>query len=530
MGGAVSGLRRSPAVDCSLAQELEAHPGAANAFPPARFPAACGAPPLEHDLDSATARKLIAEIGPRVAGAKVADVVAPGADCLILELAGDRGLFLGAVTLKALPILFLLDDSRLALAPGHAAAPPFASQLRGSTLVSLAPLDDRPGALAHLRWTSQVGRVIERWLTIDLGRSPSLSLTDGHATQSTAAPETAAPETAAPETAAPAPTVARWHDDRGRPHARLSSEDRNEPAEETREFDSLNAAACFMFTELWPELDLARRRYALERIIERRLRRTRRAMEKVQVEIDDSENAAQYRYMGQLLLARQAGMRRGKSSVTIMDYDGSTPVVIELDPRLGPQQNAESLFRRARKADRRSERAPVRLGELEEKATQLQKVSESLGGASADELAVLEERFLPTQPVVSDRKAPKERVRFRTYRISGGWEVLVGKSNRDNDLLTHKMARPDDLWFHARQAAGSHVVLRKSGQKAEPDKQAILEAAAIAAFHSKAGKSSKVSVCYTEKRHVRKVRGGKPGLAVVAREKVVMVRPKLPES
>ncbi len=521
MDGAVSGLRRSPAVDCSLAQEFEAHPGATGRLLPAGRRAARGAPPSEHDLDSTTARKLIAEIGPRVAGAKVADVVVPGADCLILQLAGDRRLFLGAVTLKALPIIFLLDDPRLALAPGHAAAPPFAPQLRGSTLVSLAPLDDRPGALAHLRWTSQAGRTIERWLTIDLGRSPSLSLTDGRATQ------TAASETAAPATA---PTVARWHDGRGRPHARLSSEDRNEPAEETREFDSLNAAACFMFTELWPELDLARRRDALERIVERRLRRTRRAMEKVQVEIDDSENAAQYRHMGQLLLTRQAGIGRGKSSVTIMDYDDSTPVVIELDPRLGPQQNAESLFRRARKAERRSERAPVRLGELEEKAAQLQKASESLAGASADELTVLEERFLPAQPVVSDRKAPKERVRFRTYRISGGWEVLVGKSNHDNDLLTHKMARPDDLWFHARQAAGSHVVLRKSGQKAEPDKQAILEAAAIAAFHSKAGKSSKVSVCYTEKRHVRKVRGGKPGLAVVAREKVVMVRPKLPES
>jgi predicted ribosome quality control (RQC) complex YloA/Tae2 family protein len=213
-----------------------------------------------------------------------------------------------------------------------------------------------------------------------------------------------------------------------------------------------------------------------------------------------------------------------------MDYDGETPVVIELDPRLGPQQNAETLFRRARKAERRNKRAPVRLGELEEKAEDLRKIAESLDGASPDELDVLEERFLPTRPVVSDRKAPKERVRFRTYRISGGWEVLVGKSNQDNDLLTHKMARPDDLWFHARQVAGSHVVLRKSGQKAEPDKQAILEAAAIAAFHSKAGKSSKVSVCYTEKRHVRKVRGGKPGLAAVAREKVVLVRPKLPES
>ena len=471
-------------------------------------------------MDSTTARNLIAEIGPRVAGAKITAVRAPGADCLILELSGERRLFFGAVTLKALPILFLLDDPTLLPAQGRADVPPFASQLRGSTVVSLAPLDDRPGAVAHLRWTSQAGRTIERRLTIDLGRNPSLSLTDARADEAAAATEAVAT----------APTVARWHDDRGRPHARLSSENRNEPAEETHRFESLNTAACFMFTELWPELNTARRRDALERVVGRRLKRTRRAMDKVQIEIDDSENADQYRHMGQLLLTRQAEIGRGKTSVTLMDYDGETPVVIELDPRLGPQQNAETLFRRARKAERRNERAPVRLGELEEKACDLEKVAESLAGASPDEIDALEKRFLSTRPVVSDRKAPKERVRFRTYKISGGWEVLVGKSNQDNDLLTHKMARPDDLWFHARQVAGSHVVLRKSGQKAEPDKQAILEAAAIAAFHSKAGKSSKVSVCYTEKRHVRKVRGGKPGLAAVAREKVVMVRPKLPES
>ncbi|MCK5597927.1 MAG: NFACT family protein, partial [Candidatus Eisenbacteria sp.] len=300
-------------------------------------------------MDSATARKLIAEIGPRVVGTKIVDVVAAGTDCLLLELAGERRLFLGAVTLKALPILFLLDGSGPAPAPRGEGAPPFVSQLRGSTVVSLAPLDDRPGAAVHLKWTSQAGRTIERRLTIDLGRNPSRSLTDARAEKASAAPEAAAT----------APTVARWHDARGRPHARLSSEDRNEPAEKTHSFESLNAAACFMFTELWPELDLTRRRDALERIVERRLKRTRRAMDKVQVEIDDSENADAYRHMGQLLLTRQAEIGRGKTSVTLMDYDGSTPVVIELDPRLGPQQNAESLFRRARKAERRSERAPV---------------------------------------------------------------------------------------------------------------------------------------------------------------------------
>jgi predicted ribosome quality control (RQC) complex YloA/Tae2 family protein len=74
------------------------------------------------------------------------------------------------------------------------------------------------------------------------------------------------------------------------------------------------------------------------------------------------------------------------------------------------------------------------------------------------------------------------------------------------------------------------VILRRQDRKAEPDKKAILEAAAIAAFHSKAGRSTKVPVCYTERRHVRKPRGARPGLAVVSREKVVFVEPKLPET
>ena len=104
----------------------------------------------------------------------------------------------------------------------------------------------------------------------------------------------------------------------------------------------------------------------------------------------------------------------------------------------------------------------------------------------------------------------------------------MGKSNRDNDILTHRIARKDDLWFHVRQAAGSHVILRRAGRKAEPDMDAIREAASIAAYYSKGGRSSNVPVCYTERRHVRKPRGAKPGLAVVSREKVVFVDPGLP--
>jgi predicted ribosome quality control (RQC) complex YloA/Tae2 family protein len=106
--------------------------------------------------------------------------------------------------------------------------------------------------------------------------------------------------------------------------------------------------------------------------------------------------------------------------------------------------------------------------------------------------------------------------------------VLVGRSNAENDWLTHRHARPEDLWFHAHGVPGSHVVLRREGRKSNPSARTLEEAAAIAAFYSKARHSSKTPVIYTLRKHVRKPRGARPGLAVCEREKMIMVRPKDP--
>lgn len=106
--------------------------------------------------------------------------------------------------------------------------------------------------------------------------------------------------------------------------------------------------------------------------------------------------------------------------------------------------------------------------------------------------------------------------------------ALVGRSQAGNDYLTHRLAAPRDLWFHAHGASGSHVVLKAPDPKSEPDRSIILAAAALAALHSRARHASKVPVIYTEKRHVRKPRGAKPGLAAVTHEKSVMVKPGEP--
>ena len=116
----------------------------------------------------------------------------------------------------------------------------------------------------------------------------------------------------------------------------------------------------------------------------------------------------------------------------------------------------------------------------------------------------------------------------RSYQTKDGWTVLVGRSNQENDYLTHRLAHPEDYWFHAHGVPGSHVVLRREGRKDNPSAKTIEEAAAIAAFFSKARHSSKAPVIYTLKKYVRKPRGAKAGLAMCQREKSIMVLPKDP--
>ncbi len=115
-----------------------------------------------------------------------------------------------------------------------------------------------------------------------------------------------------------------------------------------------------------------------------------------------------------------------------------------------------------------------------------------------------------------------------TYALPDNFEALAGKTDVDNDILTLKIARPNELWFHTHRLPGSHVILRHPEGK-KPDNTLIKQTAAIAAWHSKARNAGVVPVCYTEAKHVGKPRGAKPGSVSIKREKMVKIRPALPE-
>jgi predicted ribosome quality control (RQC) complex YloA/Tae2 family protein len=211
-------------------------------------------------------------------------------------------------------------------------------------------------------------------------------------------------------------------------------------------------------------------------------------------------------------------------------------IEIPLEPRLTPQANAEVYFKKARKAQRRAALVENRKKAAKLKIKELRALLREVGepDISEDRLKQLTPTVIRVTATEKEKKAREDEralrlgIKPRRYTVTDGWTVLVGHSAKENDILTHRYAAPGDLWFHARQAQGSHVVLRKQRKKAQVSKQAVLEAAAIAAYHSKARTSKHVPVSYTEKRYIKRVRKGPPGLCVMLREKVVFVDPTLP--
>ena len=473
-------------------------------------------------MNRAVLAEIVEEIAPRVRGGRVTGGFAPAPGCLVLEISADTPVRLGALAIKALPLVFLDEDC--AGTKENDPATGVARELRGAHVLSFSAAGDEPVAELRLQRTDNAGRTVDRTLRIDLGRRPSLSVRAAPAEPPGRSRGNGAREDDA-RTELPGPSVGWRRDAAGRLHVRLAP--RRDRWDGTRSFETWNDAAVYVFREFFPELELERRRAGVRRAINRKLGRKLRAVDKVSAEMTDAGRAEEYRRHAQLLLTRQDEIQKGVTPLRLLDYDGATVVEIEVDPTLPPTRNAAILFRRARKADRRAERVPKRLAELERGVGELRRILDEVAAAPPARVAELEAEFHP--PLAAGSR-PKDgpRARFRTYAVSGGWEVLVGKSNRDNDILTHRIARKDDLWFHVRQAAGSHVILRRAGRKAEPDMDAIREAASIAAYYSKGGRSSNVPVCYAERRHVRKPRGAKPGLAVISREKVVFVDPGLP--
>ena len=230
---------------------------------------------------------------------------------------------------------------------------------------------------------------------------------------------------------------------------------------------------------------------------------------------------------------------KGATAFGFEDPRPGTSREVRLDPALGPRQNAEALFRRARKIRRRSVLASQKLPAIVARRRLLEEELELVADLPLEALlerlpAAIAVSGKPLATTTNSARSPKSAktaqtpAGIREYRSPEGWRILVGKSGAGNDHLTGRIAAPEDFWFHARDYPGAHVVLKGAG--AQPPDEAIRAAGAVAAWHSGARAERMVDVAYTRRKNVRKVKGGPPGKVILGESGTVRVCPAIPKT
>ncbi|MEM8559490.1 MAG: NFACT family protein, partial [Bacteroidota bacterium] len=256
--------------------------------------------------------------------------------------------------------------------------------------------------------------------------------------------------------------------------------------------------------------------------------RRSRSAEAMLDELAQPSRADRYEAFGHLLMAQATGLDPGQDAVTLPNIlEDGAPVTIPLDPARSGIENAQRYYDKARRTRQARAHAEDRWQGVQAEA---EEAAALLADLQACERVADLERFLRTHADALARFTGREamgeeRLPYRTFALPEGYEAWVGKNARSNAELTTRHARPFDLWLHARGVPGSHVVVRVRGRGDRPGPRIVERAASLAAHYSEARGGSLVPVIVTERKYVRPVKGGAPGLVRVDREEVVLVEP-----
>ncbi|EIA19210.1 Rqc2 family fibronectin-binding protein [Listeria fleischmannii] len=257
--------------------------------------------------------------------------------------------------------------------------------------------------------------------------------------------------------------------------------------------------------------------------------RTRNVLkiEKLEHTLLETEKADEFRTKGELLTANLYKMEKGMESVTVQDfYDEALPdITIPLDTRKTPSQNAQYYFTRYQKLRNAVAYVNEQIALTQEEITYLDGILAQLETAGPSDVEEIRQE-LAEQGYIRYKKPKNGRQKnaqpkLEKYTSTSGLPILVGKNNKQNEYLTNKLAKNNELWFHVKDLPGSHVVI----QDPNPDEVSITEAAMIAAYFSKARLSSTVPVDATLIKHVKKPNGAKPGYVIYDNQTTYFVTP-----
>lgn len=263
-------------------------------------------------------------------------------------------------------------------------------------------------------------------------------------------------------------------------------------------------------------------------LIEREYEKTERKVEKLKEDLAEAAEKDKYQKYGELLTAFMHQVKPYDESIEVIDYYTDEPLEIPLDKNLSASDNAQKYYKRYNKLKTRENSAAVQLDRAREDLEYFAGLLHQMDSITTEEEVDEIREELAEQGIIKNNrkqssKKKKNKIQLHAYRTTGGLDVLVGKNNKQNDYLTTRKAQNNHLWFHTKDIPGSHVVITHPASEIED--QDILEAAMLAAYHSKAQESESVPVDYTEIKHVHKVSGAKPGFVTYTDQKTVHVTP-----
>lgn len=267
----------------------------------------------------------------------------------------------------------------------------------------------------------------------------------------------------------------------------------------------------------------------IERLIINEKEKNEKKIEKLENTLREAEKAEQLKLLGELLTANLYAAKKGMKEIEVVDYYDETggTVVIFLDPRKTPSENAQKYFSRYQKAKNSVSIVIEQIEMAREEVFYFENLLQQVQSASPKDIQEIREElieggYIRDRQRRNAKKLSNAKPILDHYLSSDGTELIVGKNNKQNDYLTNKLAARDEIWLHTKDIPGSHVVIRSK----DPSERTIHEAANLAAYFSKARNSSSVPVDFTKVRYVKKPNGAKPGFVIYDNQQTVYVTPE----
>lgn len=267
----------------------------------------------------------------------------------------------------------------------------------------------------------------------------------------------------------------------------------------------------------------------LRRIVNTALERASKKYDLQEKQLQDADKKDIYRVYGDLLNTYGYSLKGGESSFTTENfYDDNKEITIPLDKNKSAKENAKKYYDKYAKLSRTTKALSEEILKTKNDIEHLQSIQTALEVSSDDEsLSQIRQELVDFGYIKKHSSAKKQKIASHPYHYisSDGYDIYVGKNNYQNEELTFKVATGNDWWFHAKGIPGSHVILKSNNEEELPDR-AYEEAAALAAFYSKAKDADKVEVDYIQKKNIKKVAGAAPGFVIYHSNWSMVATPK----